>query len=116
MSMKARPAIAVATAAALALTSIGTAPALAAGGNVAAATSEKAGARVDEVSSRKRHKYRGHRYRNDAAAAAAVSAIIGGIAAYAAAREYRKARERDRYYYRKHKHPRYYDGPYYYRW
>ena len=41
--------------------------------------------------------YHGHRYRNNAAGAAAFAAIIGGIATYAAAREYRKSRERSYY-------------------
>jgi hypothetical protein len=47
-----------------------------------------------EFSSRNRGHGNYPRYRNDAAAAAVVGAIISGVAAYAAAREYRKARER----------------------
>lgn len=47
-----------------------------------------------EFSARKRVR----RHRNSAAAAAMMAAVIGGIATYAAAREYRKARERELHY------------------
>jgi hypothetical protein len=85
-------AIALVTAAALALTSFSAAPASAA--PKAAIQAQTADDLTStEFSSRKRR-----HYRNNAAAAAAFAAIIGGIATYAAAREYRKARERELQY------------------
>jgi hypothetical protein len=82
-------AVAAVTAAAIALTTAGVAPAFAASKRAPDAQS----ASTDFSS----HRYRGHRYRNNAAGAAAFAAIIGGIATYAAAREYRKSRERAYY-------------------
>ena len=81
-------AIAALTGAALALTSAGTLPGYAASRPQASAQSA---APATDISARKRY-HRGSR--NNAAAAAAFGAIVSGIAAYAAAREYRKARER----------------------
>lgn len=93
--------IAAVTAAALALTSFSAVPAFAAPKPAKEAQTANAAANT-EFSSRKRH----YRYRNNAAGAAAFAAIVGGIATYAAAREYRKAREREYQY-------RYgYGGPY----
>jgi hypothetical protein len=82
-------AIAAVTAAALALSTAGTLPAIAAG-KPQTGTQTASAAQATEFSARNRY-YRG---RNDAAAVAAFTAIVGGIAAYAAAREYRKAQER----------------------
>jgi len=89
MRSNANRAVAAVTAAAIALTTAGVAPAFAA--------SRKAPEAATDISSGNR--YYGHRrgYRNDAAAAAAFAAIVGGIATYAAAREYRKSRERSYY-------------------
>ena len=98
MMFKRTPAIAAVTAAAIALTTAGTAPAFAAGksqGNTPAVktiAAETSGA--TEFSSR-----RYHRRNSNAAGIAAFSAIVGGITAYAAAREYRKAQERRYQYY-----------------
>ena len=86
-------AVAAVTAAAIALTTAGVAPAFAASSK---ATSTETVANTD-ISSGRYH--RGHGYRRNAAGAAAFAAIIGGIATYAAAREYRKSRERSHYGY-----------------
>jgi len=91
MRSKANRTVAAVTAAALAFPTAGVAPAFAAGKSVKDASA----ASDTEFSSS--HRYYGHRYRNNAAGAAAFAAIIGGIAIYAAAREYRKARERSYY-------------------
>ena len=91
MRSKANRTAAAVTAAALALPTAGVAPAFAAGKSV----KDVSAASDTEFSSS--HRYYGHRYRNNAAGAAAFAAIIGGIATYAAAREYRKARERSYY-------------------
>ena len=90
MRSKANRTVAAVTAAALALPTAGVAPAFAASKSAKNATVSAAS--DTEFSSS--HRYRGHRYRNNAAGAAAFAAIIGGIATYAAAREYRKSRER----------------------
>jgi len=87
-------AVAAVTAAAIAITSAGVAPAFAAPRAKSAPVAEKADS--TEFSSRR---YRSRHYRNNAAAAAMMTAIIGGIATYAAAREYRKARQRHYGYY-----------------
>jgi hypothetical protein len=103
--------IALVTAAAMTLTSFGVAPAFAASkpakqsptGELQTVELQSANAdALTEFSSRRRHYRRGN-----AAAAAAFAAIIGGIATYAAAREYRKARERELQY-----HYGYYGAPY----
>src|SRR5262245_57861687 len=93
MNIRINRAVAVVTAAALALTSVGVAPALAAGKSGAANAPQTAQTATDFSSHRR---YYGHRrgYGN----AAAFAAIVGAIGAYAAAREYRKARERSYYY------------------
>lgn len=96
MISKRMKAIATVTAAAIALTSAGSAPAFASGKSPAQAQTEK---QATEFSARNRNYGYYPRYRNDAAAAALVGAIISGVAAYAAAREYRKARERSYYNY-----------------
>jgi hypothetical protein len=108
MTLTRSRAIAAVTAAALALTSVPLAPALAA--PVAAKQAKVADADAGlEFSSRRRYHRRG-----DAAAAAAFAAIVGGIATYAAAREYRKAREREyRYRYGYYGAPYGYYGGYY---
>lgn len=85
-------AIAVVTAAALALTTYSALPAKAAPEAVTQA--KPANAQTSTEFSSRRRRY----YRNNAAAAAAFAAIVGGIATYAAAREYRKARERELQY------------------
>jgi type IV secretory pathway VirB2 component (pilin) len=90
MISKRMKAIAVMTAAAIALTCAGHAPAFA----NAAPGAKQASQTSTEFSSRNRGYGYYPRHRNDAAAAAIVGAIITGVAAYAAAREYRKARER----------------------
>src|SRR5688572_33129088 len=90
MRSKANRTVAAVIAAALALPTAGMAPAFAASKGAKNATVSAAS--DTEFSSRRY--YRGHRYRNNAAGAAAFAAIIGGIATYAAAREYRKSRER----------------------
>lgn len=95
-------AVAAVTAAALALTSFSVAPAAAA--PKATTQLQTANAQESTEFSARKRRY----YRNNAAGAAAFAAIIGGIATYAAAREYRKARERE-YQYRYG----YYGGPYY---
>ncbi len=86
-------AIAGVTAAALALSS--SAPAFA--GSVSQA-GVSGGTQATEFSSRNRNGNYPRYRNNDAAAAAVVGAIISGVAAYAAAREYRKARERSYQY------------------
>jgi hypothetical protein len=103
-------AIAGLTAAALVLSTAGTLPASAAGKPQTGMQAANA-AQPTEFSARKRY-YRGN---NNAAAAAAFAAIVGGIAAYAAAREYRKARERERAYYAPYGYGNGYygNGPYY---
>lgn len=92
MRSNANRAVAAVTAAAIALTTAGVAPAFA-----ASRTAPETAA--TDISSGHRYYGGGHHrgYRNDAAAAAFAAAIIGGIATYAAAREYRKARERSYY-------------------
>lgn len=102
MTVRKSGTIAAVTAAALALTSFSAVPAAAAPKSAAQAQPANAGTST-EFSARKRH----YRYRNNAAGAAAFAAIVGGIATYAAAREYRKARERE-YQYRYG----YYGAPY----
>lgn len=95
--------IAVVTAAALAITSFGIAPAVAAPAAKAKEVQVTPAGEMTDFSSRSR------RYRNRAAGAAVLGAIIGGIATYAAAREYRKARERElQYRYGYYGPPRYY--------
>jgi hypothetical protein len=100
MRSNANRAVAAVTAAAIALTAAGTVPAFAASDTPKEAAS-LASANTDFSSS---HYYRGYGYRRHNEGAALAAAIIGGIAAYAAAREYRKARERSYY--------GYYDEPY----
>jgi hypothetical protein len=109
-------AIAAATAAAIALTSVGFAPAMA-----AAPVSKKQpeASQSTDFSAQRRHR-RGYS-RGNAAAGAAILGIIGAVGTYAAAREYRKAQERRYYnggYYRHHYgHPGYGPAPYgYYRY
>ena len=92
MSIKTNRAIAVVTAAALALTSVGVAPAFAASKPAKQLQTAQPAAATDFSSHRRRY-YRGHHYGN----AAAFAAIVGAVGAYAAAREYRKARERSYY-------------------
>jgi len=87
-------AIAGLTAAALVFSTAGSLPAYAAGQSQTGVQTAKS-AQATEFSARKRY-YRGN---NNAAAVAAFAAIVGGIATYAAAREYRKSRERERAYY-----------------
>ena len=94
MFSNANRAVAAVTAAAIALTAAGVAPAFAASSSASVKPIETAAVNTD-VSSRGYH--RGYGYRNNAAGAAFAAAIIGGIAAYAAAREYRKSRERSYY-------------------
>ena len=103
-------AVAVLTAAALALTSIGVAPALAASKPAKQAQTAQAAGDY-EFSSRRRGRSR------DAAGAAAFAAIVGAIATYAAAREYRKAQERRYSYYGDPYYGRYRHQPYgYHHW
>ncbi len=97
-------AVAAVTAAAIALTTAGVAPAFAASRKAAEAQT----APTDFSS----HRYHRRYYRGDPGAAA-FAAIVGGIATYAAAREYRKARERA--YYRGYYGDPYYGGYGYYR-
>jgi hypothetical protein len=101
MTIQRSRAIAAVTAAALALTSFSAVPAAAAPKKATELKTANA-QESTEFSSRKRRYYR-----NNAAGAAAFAAIVGGIATYAAAREYRKARERE-YQYRYG----YYGAPY----
>lgn len=113
MTLTKSHAIAAVTAASLALTSVPLAPALAAPVAVKqakVAQVKTADANADmEFSARRRH-YRG----SNAAGAAAFAAIVGGIATYAAAREYRRAREREyRYRYGYYGAPYGYYGGYY---
>jgi hypothetical protein len=96
MRSNANHVVAAVTAAAIALTTAGTAPAFAASKAPTSVKPVETSAANTDISSRRY--YRGHRYRNNAAGAALAAAIIGGIATYAAAREYRKARERSYYY------------------
>ncbi len=109
MIVKRMKAMAVVTAAAIALTSASGAPAFA--GAKPQAKSEMQGT---EFSSRNRGPHYGYapRHRNDAAAAAIIGSVIAGVAAYAAAREYRKARERGGYGYGPYA-PVPYGNPYY---
>lgn len=90
MRSKSNRAVAAVTAAALALTTVGVAPALAA---PRATKGVEAAQSAGEFSSR-----RYSQARSNAAAAAVFGAIIAGVASYAAAREYRKAREREYQY------------------
>jgi hypothetical protein len=101
MTIQRSRAIAAVTAAALALTSFSVAPAAAAPKAATQAQTANAQTSTDFSSHRRRY------YRGNAAGAAAFAAIVGGIATYAAAREYRKARERE-YQYRYG----YYGAPY----
>jgi hypothetical protein len=84
--------IAAVAAAALALTSYSATPVFAASQGPARATTANAADSMEFSSHRRRY------HRGNAAAAAAFAAIVGGIATYAAAREYRKARERELQY------------------
>jgi len=95
-------AVAAVTAAAIALTTAGVAPAFAA---------PKKAAEAQTATDFSSHRYY-RRHRGGEAALAA--AIIGGIATYAAAREYRKARERS-YYHGYYGQPYGYYGNGYYR-
>ena len=79
MRSNANRALAAVTAAAIALTTAGVAPAFAASRTTPTATPAEAATANTDFSSRHRH-YRGHRYRNNAAGAAAFAAILGGIA------------------------------------
>ena len=97
MRSNANSAVAAVTAAAIALTTAGVAPAVAASNAIKSVKPAQAETANTDVSSRRY--YRGRGYRNNAAGAAAFAAIIGGIATYAAAREYRKSRERSYGYY-----------------
>jgi hypothetical protein len=92
MRSNANHAVAAVTAAAIALTTAGVAPAFAASNNATSVKPAQATTANTDVSSGRYHRGRG--YRSNAAGAAAFAAIIGGIATYAAAREYRKSRER----------------------
>jgi hypothetical protein len=106
MKTRTTRAIAVATAAALALTSVGIAPAFAASKPAKEVQTAQPAAATDFSSHRRR--YYGHRYNNAAVAAA----IIGAVGAYAAARHYRK--HRDHGYYAPYSGPYAYGGgPYY---
>ena len=96
MRSNANRAVGAVTAAAIALTTAGVAPAFAAPKTPTAITPIETSAVNTDISSHRY--YRGYGYRNNAAGAAFAAAIIGGIATYAAAREYRKARERNYYY------------------
>jgi hypothetical protein len=117
MRSNAKRAVATVTAAAIALTAAGAAPAFAAPDATTSIKPTEISAVNTDVSSRRY--YRGYGYRNNAAGAAFAAAIIGGIATYAAAREYRKARERAYYNgysgggYGYYGRPYGYDGPYY---
>jgi hypothetical protein len=93
MRINANRAVAAVTAAAIALTTAGVAPAFAASNAPKSVKPAEVATANTDISSRRYH--RG--YRNNAAGAAAFAAIIGGIATYAAAREYRKSRERAYY-------------------
>jgi hypothetical protein len=93
MNIRTNRAVAVVTAAALAFTSAGIAPAFAASKPAKEVQTAQAAGATDFSSHRRRH------YRNNAAGAAAFAAIVGAVGAYAAAREYRKARERSYGYY-----------------
>lgn len=112
MRSNAKVAVATVTAAAIALTTAGVAPAFAASSTAKNVKPAETAAANTDISSRRYH--RGHRYRNNAAGAAAFAAIIGGIATYAAAREYRKSRERH-YYNGYYGQPYGYHGGGYYR-
>ncbi|NWG24173.1 MAG: hypothetical protein HXY30_07100 [Pseudorhodoplanes sp.] len=92
MGSRSNRAVSAVTAAMFALTTAGIAPAFAA---PRAKAMQAAPASSVEFSSRNRNQAR-----SDAAAAAMFGAIIAGVATYAAAREYRKAREYDYYPYR----------------
>jgi hypothetical protein len=96
MRSNANRAVGAVTAAAIALTTAGVAPAFAAPNTSTTVKPIETSAVNTDISSRRY--YRGYGYRNNAAGAAFAAAIIGGIATYAAAREYRKARERSYYY------------------
>ncbi|MET0868564.1 MAG: hypothetical protein ABWY35_10705 [Pseudorhodoplanes sp.] len=87
-------AIAAVTAAAIALSTAGSAPAFAGTKPQVKPVSDIS---ATEFSSRNRNYGYNRGYNNNAAAAAMVGAIITGVTAYAAAREYRKARERSYY-------------------
>jgi hypothetical protein len=92
MRSKSNRVVAAATAVALALTTAGAAPAFAAPRATKDVQVAQAAGNT-EFSSR-----RYSRARSNAAAAAIFGAIIAGVATYAAAREYRKAREREYQY------------------
>jgi hypothetical protein len=102
-------AVAAVTAAAIALTTAGVAPAFAA--------SKKAPEAQSGATDFSSHRYH-RRYRGDPGAAA-FAAIVGGIATYAAAREYRKSRERayyNGYYGQPYGYYGGYDRPHRYYW
>jgi len=109
MISKRTKAIAAVTAMAIALTCAGHGPAFAGSASQTEAAIAK---QATEFSSRNRNYGYGRGYNNNAAAAAMVGAIITGVAAYAAAREYRKARERSYSNYGPYQQPYGYD-PYY---
>lgn len=92
MRSKSNRVVAAVTAATLALTTAGVAPAFAA--SRATKDVQVAQAAGDTEFSSRRYS----RARSNAAAAAMFGAIIAGVATYAAAREYRKAREREYQY------------------
>jgi hypothetical protein len=112
MRSKVNRTLAVVTAATLALTAFNLQPAAAAPeATTQARTAQPAG---DYEFSSRRRRY----HRNNAAAIAAFTAVVGAIATYAAAREYRKAHQRG-YYYGNPYGPYYYPRPYrsyYYYW
>jgi hypothetical protein len=112
MRSNANRAVGAVTAAAIALTTAGVAPAFAAPNTSTSVKPIETSAVNTDISSRRY--YRGYGYRNNAAGAAFAAAIIGGIATYAAAREYRKARERS-YYNGYYGQPYGYNGGGYYR-
>lgn len=107
MRSRSNRAVAAVTAAMFALTTAGIAPAFAA---PQAKATQAAQTSSVEFSSRNRNQAR-----NNAAAAAMFGAIIAGVATYAAAREYRKAREYDYYPYRYGYAPNRYYGGYKYK-
>ena len=91
MRSNANRAVAAVTAAAIALTTAGVAPAFAASKKAPEAQAD--GYQLGSPLLRSPPRAT----RNNAAGAAAFAAIVGGIATYAAAREYRKSRERSYY-------------------
>ena len=99
-----RRTIAIATAAAITLTSFSAAPVIAAPADPVKQESVKEGAGSLEFSSRR---YRRHRHSGKAAAAAAFLGVAGTIAALAARDRYR------RHYYAPYPYYGYYGRPYY---